>query len=104
MTIWTGPDFGSFLDSNESIFERMNRFVVDKETKKHRTTACCDYGNPRAGHGQRATTVEKCTNDDEVITAMIKHVDSHDFVFGKLAELHSAQGCEPIATSLAESY
>jgi len=93
-----GPEFGSFADTTESIFERMNRHA-DILTKVSRKTAYCDYGNPRTGPGAKATTAVKCTSDDEVVDGMIKSVDDHDFVFGRMMELAHVQGCKPCRCS-----
>ena len=89
-----GPEFGTFLDTTESVFERMGRYVADMKTKQTKTTACCDYGNPRGGHGLKAKSVSKCTNDEEVLDAMMGYAKDHDFVFGRMTELANAQGCE----------
>lgn len=89
-----GPDFGSFADTSESIFDRMNRYVVDATTKQGRKTACCDYGNVKSGQGGKATTVTRCTTDDEVVDHVIEHAQDHDFVFGRMMELANAQGCK----------
>ena len=89
----TGPTFGSFIDSTEPIFERMNRFSVEP-SKSGRTSAVCDYYNPRAGYGGKATTAIKCSNDEEVLKAVCENAGRHDFVFARLMELNHAQGCE----------
>lgn len=89
-----GPDFGSFLDTSESIFERMNRYVRDEKTKQGRKTAYCDYGNTKGGAGAKASSVAKCTTDEEVVENMISFVQNHDFVFGRMMELAHVQGCE----------
>ena len=88
-----GPDFGSFADTTESIFERMNRYV-DSSTKIGRKTAYCDYGNPKSGPGAKATTAIKCLTDEDVVEGMVKSVGEHDFVFGRMMELANVQGCK----------
>lgn len=87
-----GPDFGTFLDTTEPIFERLNRFSLDP-TKGGRTSAVCDYFNPRAGYGAKATTAVKCMNDEDVTKAVCENVEAHEFVFGRLMELANTQGC-----------
>ncbi|WVR04385.1 hypothetical protein IAU60_001387 [Kwoniella sp. DSM 27419] len=92
MKILHGPDFGNALENMEPIFERLNRFGPGGEAAKGKTSAYCDYGNPRGTYGAKATTVVKCTNDDEVVEAMQREVESHDLVFGRLMELSNVQG------------
>ena len=89
-----GPDFGSFLDTTESIFERMNRYVVDVKTKTTRRTAYCDYGNAKSSMGGKATSVAKCVSDDDVVDKVSEYAADHDFVFGRMMELAQAQGCK----------
>ncbi|CAD6570359.1 MAG: hypothetical protein TREMPRED_005740 [Tremellales sp. Tagirdzhanova-0007] len=91
MKMANGPTFGSFIDSTEPIFERMNRFSVEP-SKSGRTSAVCDYYNPRAGYGGKATTAIKCSNDEEVLKAVCENAGRHDFVFARLMELNHAQG------------
>ena len=98
-----GPDFGSFMDTAESIFERMNRYVTDATTNETRRTAFCDYGNPRSGMGGKATSVARCTTDDEVIDNMVTYSDDHHFVFGRLMELAHVQGCGSFCLGIFEA-
>ncbi|KAK8846710.1 hypothetical protein IAR55_005797 [Kwoniella newhampshirensis] len=86
-----GPDFGNALENMEPIFERLNRYTSDR-TKPGKTSAYCDYGNPRAMYGAKATTAVRCTTDDEVIHRMKENMESHDFVFGRMMELATVQG------------
>ena len=74
----------------------MNRFSFEpsEPSKPGKTSAVCDYYNPRAGYGGKATTAIKCSNDEEVSRAICENVGKHDFVFGRLMELSHAQGCE----------
>ncbi|ORY25328.1 hypothetical protein BCR39DRAFT_544313 [Naematelia encephala] len=87
-----GPDFGSFADFGETIFERMTRFTPDPERVPGKTSAMIDTSIPRQSAGNKATTVVKCDNDDGVIQAMIDQAEKHDFVFGRLMELADVQG------------
>lgn len=89
-----GPDFGSFLNATESIFERMNRYVPDVKTKESRRTGYCDYGNIKSSLGAKATSAARCETDDEVVDKVTEFAIDHDFVFGRLMELAQAQGCE----------
>jgi RNA exonuclease 1 len=70
----------------------MARYTATSKTGK--TSALCDYFSLRGGYGTKATTAVKCTTDDEVLEAMIRQVEGHDFVFGRLMQLANVQGCE----------
>lgn len=90
MKMANGPEFGSFMDTSESIFERINRY--SPETVRRRT-AYCDYGSTKGGPGAKATSVAKCTSDEEVLENMATFVQDHEFVFGRMMELAQFQGC-----------
>lgn len=70
----------------------MNRFHA-VSARPGRTSAVCDYFNPGAGYGAKATTATKCSNDEEVVEAICAQVEGHDLVFGRLMELSNVQGC-----------
>jgi RNA exonuclease 1 len=93
-----GPDFGAFNDTTEAIFERVNRFIPttasSSSSKSGQSSAVCDYANLKSGHGGKATTTVKCENDDEILDAMLEHVEGHHLVFGRFMELANVQGCK----------
>ena len=86
-----GPDFGTFTDTSESIFDRINRYQGPTKGEQRRT-AYCEVGN--AKQGAKASNVARCEDDEQVIREMGEFAKTHDFVFGRLGELAAAQGCE----------
>lgn len=103
MYLLVGPEFGSYMESNESIFERLARFAPDP-SKPGKTSAFCDYSTGRSSLGAKATTSVHCTSDDEVLQAMVENVPKHDFVFGRFMDLSNIQGCTspPIGACTAD--
>lgn len=89
----TGPDFGDSTNNMEPIVERIGRYM-DNSPESRKTSAYCDYGDPRWLYGAKATTAVRCTSDDDVVNAVVKNVQSHTFVFGRMMELSEAQGCK----------
>lgn len=92
MKLAHGPDFGDPSSDTESIFERVGR--AKSSSGAQRTTLVADYGNPRSWFGAKATHVEACTNDDEIVTAVTGGVATHDVVFARMTELSNVQHCE----------
>lgn len=88
-----GPDFGDSTNNMEPIVERIGRYQ-DNSPESRKTSAYCDYGDPRWLYGAKATTAVRCTSDDDVVNAVVKNAQSHTFVFGRMMELSEAQGCE----------
>ncbi|RXK42114.1 hypothetical protein M231_00471 [Tremella mesenterica] len=86
-----GPDFGSFMDTTESIFERIGRYRRHTEETPP-TTAVCDNNVGPRHPGNKATTAVSCIGDDDVVKAIGEQVKTHDFVFGRLLELSHVQG------------
>ncbi|WVQ83395.1 hypothetical protein IAT38_005536 [Cryptococcus sp. DSM 104549] len=93
MKLAHGPDYGNSPDNMEPISDRLSRFMSGS-ARPGRTSAFCDYGNPRLLHGSKATTVVRCESDDDVVKAVGEVVKTHDFVFGRLKELSVVQGWE----------
>nr|ODN81413.1 RNA exonuclease 1 [Cryptococcus depauperatus CBS 7841] len=89
---YEGPEFGNSMNNMEPIVERLNRYTIN--SPKGKTSAYCDYGNPRWLYGNKATTAISCSDDEEVWTAVRQHVKSHDFVFARLMDLARVQGCK----------
>lgn len=87
-----GPEFGNFIDHNEPIFERIARYRGPE--KRQRTTAVCDPTNARTSYASKATDVVRCSNDDELVDAVIDQVESHDLVFARMMDLGTVQGCK----------
>ncbi|KAL1408435.1 hypothetical protein Q8F55_005247 [Vanrija albida] len=83
MKLTHGPDFGDPNEDSESVFERLAR--------SNRPTLIADHGNPRQWYGSAATTAVGCTTDDEVVDAVVQHIDSHSYVFARLNELSTVQ-------------
>lgn len=73
--------------------ERIGRYM-DNSPESPKTSAYCDYGDPRWLYGAKATTAVRCTSDDDVVNAVVKNVQRHTFVFGRMMELSEAQGCK----------
>lgn len=96
-----------FTDNNEPIFDRISRQIsgggggtaTGAAEKRGKRTVVCDTSNARAGYGSKATTAIKCETDDGVVDAILEQVEGHDFVFGRLMDLASAQGCKSALSS-----
>lgn len=94
-----GPDFGSFTDYNESVFERVARWA-EGPSKPDMKTAMIDTTNHKRGLGAKATTVicKEKGDDEGVVQAVYETAQDHDFVFARLMGLNEVQGCElPVA-------
>lgn len=87
-----GPEFGNFVDHNEPIFDRIARYRGPE--KRQRTTAVCDPTNARTSYASKATDVVRCSDDDELIDAVIEQVQKHDLVFARMMDLGTIQGCK----------
>ncbi|OXG10615.1 RNA exonuclease 1 [Cryptococcus neoformans Tu401-1] len=102
MKLANGPDFGDSTNNMEPIVERIGRYM-DNSPESRKTSAYCDYGDPRWLYGAKATTAVRCTSDDDVVNAVVKNVQSHTFVFGRMMELSEAQGWNDGGASLSPS-
>ena len=90
-----GPGFGEFKVDFESIFERMSRSARRTEGSAGSIrSAVVDHGNPAVMHGSKASTAIGCTSDEEIVEKFLEVMPSHDFVFARLMNLASTQGCE----------
>ncbi|KIR50845.1 RNA exonuclease 1 [Cryptococcus gattii Ru294] len=102
MKLANGPDFGDSINNMEPIVERIGRYQ-DNSPESRKTSAYCDYGDPRWLYGAKATTAVRCTSDDDVVNAVVKNAQSHTFVFGRMMELSEAQGWNDGGASLSSN-
>ncbi|KAF9462298.1 ribonuclease H [Collybia nuda] len=96
-----GPGFGEYKTDFESIFERMSR--SNRRAGGGPGSIKCavvDHGNPSVMHGNKASTAVGCTNDEEVLKALLDVVPSHQFIFGRFMALADTMGWTTPKTSV----
>lgn len=88
LKIQKGPSFGRFISPHINIAKKL------AEMDPPQTTAIIDYGVPH-WHEEFAKTVISCTDDDEIISNIIKQSRTHNFVCSHLRELeHLIKGSD----------
>ncbi|KAF1989630.1 hypothetical protein K402DRAFT_390589 [Aulographum hederae CBS 113979] len=105
-----GPTWGTSKSSTESIFKKIARSKKDAnmnslspKDETFRRSAVADWGNPSRGHGACADVVFGCKTDEEVVSNVIKAVNSGeegstaaekevDFVWARFRELEAIRG------------
>ncbi|KAG6332748.1 hypothetical protein ID866_6338 [Astraeus odoratus] len=91
LKVQNGAGFGEFKTDYESIFERMKR-ASGRGGPGSVRSAVVDHGNPTVMHGSKANTALGCTNDDEVLEALLETVAAHEFTFGRFMGLADILG------------